>query len=106
MKKILFLTLALVLTGYSLNSYAQRLDEWITGHVMDKSSGAAIPNVDVVLKGTIIGTKTDTEGNYKIFIPSNAVNPTLVFVIPGYIPQEQLIGDQEEINVSLEPTII
>jgi len=43
--------------------FAQKV---ITGTVTDKSDGSAIPGVNVVVKGTTVGTTTDVNGTYSL----------------------------------------
>ena len=38
----------------------------ITGKVVDASDGTALPGVSVLVKGTTIGTATDSNGSYSI----------------------------------------
>ncbi len=53
----------------------------VSGKVTD-SKGAPLPGVNVLVKGTTIGTVTDTNGNYSITIPSGGGQ--LVFSFIGY----------------------
>lgn len=70
----------------------------ISGKVTD-SSGATLPGVSVVVKGTTTGTITDGNGNYSLSkIPENA---TLQFSFVGMKTQEIKIGTQTSINVVL-----
>jgi len=71
----------------------------LTGKVIDKSDGQAIPGVSVVVKGTSIGTVTNHEGNYSLAVPENAV--TLVFSFVGMTTQERPINGNTVIDVEL-----
>ncbi len=73
----------------------------IRGKVTDKN-GEPLPGVNVVVSGTTIGTITDIEGNYSFEIPDNASEITFSFI--GMEPKSVTIGNQEEINVILEPS--
>lgn len=53
----------------------------ITGKVTDKQ-GNTLPGVTILLKGTQLGTVTDSEGNYKLTVPEMQ-NPVLVFSFVG-----------------------
>ena len=44
----------------------------VTGTVMDKSTGEALPFCNVMVDGTNIGTSTDLNGNFNITLPENA----------------------------------
>lgn len=70
----------------------------ITGKVAD-SEGQYIPGVNVVVKGTSIGTITDADGVFSLKV--NQPNPVLVFSFVGYTTQEQVVGNQSTINISL-----
>lgn len=64
MKKILFIILsAIVVAG---NAYAAQSDfeTHIFGHVTDAKTGDFLPYINVVVKGTTIGTTTDKGGHY------------------------------------------
>ena len=70
----------------------------ISGKVTD-SSGASLPGVTVVIKGTSKGTITDVDGNYTLLnVPSSA---TLVFSFVGMRAEEIPVADKTSINVSL-----
>lgn len=76
----------------------------ITGTVTSAEDGQAIPGVQVVVKGTTIGTTTDLDGNYNLTVNEQA--ETLVFKFVGMATKEVTIGDQEVINVTLEPDVM
>ncbi len=73
----------------------------VTGKVTSESEGP-LPGVNVVIKGTTIGTVTDKEGNYALEAASDA---TLVFTYVGYKAQEIAVNNQSTINVSLIPDL-
>ncbi len=70
----------------------------ITGTVTD-NSGVPLPGVNIIVKGTSTGTQSDFDGNYTI---SAAANQTLVFTYVGFASREVSVGNQANINVSLE----
>ncbi len=70
----------------------------ISGKVTD-SSGVPIPGVSISVKGTSIGTITDSNGNYNLSNVSSEA--TIVFSFVGMKTQEIVVGTREEINVSL-----
>ena len=75
----------------------------ITGIVTDQS-GATLPGVSVVVKGTTFGVITDSNGSYSLTnIPENA---TLIFSFVGMKSQGIAVGDKSSINVSLEEETI
>ena len=69
----------------------------ISGTVKD-SKGEAVIGANVLVKGTTTGTITDTDGNFTLNVPNNAV---LVISFIGYKPVEIAIGNQNKINVTL-----
>lgn len=70
----------------------------IKGVVTD-SYAEPIPGVNVVVKGTVTGTFTDVDGNYKITADSKSV---LEFSSLGFLAQEVSVGGRAVINVVLE----
>lgn len=71
----------------------------IKGKVTDQTDGQSLPGVSVKIKGTVIATVTDVNGNFSIQADDNAV---LVFSYLGYDPIEVAVGGKEIINVSLK----
>ncbi|MCK9205778.1 MAG: TonB-dependent receptor [Salinivirgaceae bacterium] len=74
----------------------------ITGTVTDEN-GLSLPGVNVVEKGTTLGTITD--GNGKFSLKVSGPQAILVFSFIGYATQEVQIGNQTQINISLTPDI-
>jgi len=70
----------------------------IRGKVVDEQ-GLALPGVSVVVKGSPMGTTTNTEGFYTISVPND--NSTLVFSIVGFASQERSVKSDETINITL-----
>ena len=70
----------------------------IYGQVRD-IDGNPLPGVTTFIKGTRQGTITDRNGNYNINI--NGGGTSLVFSFIGMQSQEILVGDLNEINVTL-----
>ena len=68
-------SLALLLTFFlCVTAYAQKT---ISGTVIDKDLNEPLIGVNVLLKGTTIGTVTDFDGKYSLEVPDD--NGTLVF---------------------------
>ncbi len=70
----------------------------VTGKVLD-SSGAPIPGVNVVEKGTTTGTVTNFDGIYSLEVSSS--DATLSFSFIGFQELETAIAGQSEVNVTL-----
>ncbi|MCQ2237334.1 MAG: carboxypeptidase-like regulatory domain-containing protein, partial [Bacteroidales bacterium] len=71
----------------------------ITGRVVDENQ-APIPGVNVLVKGTTLGTITDFDGNYSISAPTGG---TLLYSFIGYNNKEIVVTSAGTINVQLEP---
>lgn len=71
----------------------------VSGRVTDESGNPMI-GVSVTLKGTSIGTITDTKGGYSLTLPEGA--GMLVFSYIGVKTQQIAINGRHEINVKLE----
>jgi len=71
----------------------------ITGKVTGPDN-EPLPGVTVVVKGTMIGTLSDANGNFSLSIPSEA--KTLSFSFVGMNSQELTIGNQTVFNVKME----
>lgn len=98
-RRVLSLTIAL--SCLSLLALAQ--ERTIRGTVTDGETSEALPGVNVVVKGTTIGTITDIEGNYTLSVPSDA--STLVFSSVGYSADEVAINNRSTIDLNLMPDI-
>ena len=70
----------------------------VIGIVKDRQ-GLVLPGVSLKIKGTQIGTVTNTNGAYSIMAQPNDV---LVFSFLGFIEKEVPVQSQTSINVSLE----
>jgi len=70
----------------------------ITGRVTANNDGTAIPGVTVKVKGSSIGTVTNTDGQYSIQVPDG--NQTLTFSSIGY-QTRQMQANSSTINVGL-----
>ncbi|TYA78702.1 VIT domain-containing protein [Seonamhaeicola marinus] len=70
----------------------------ISGTVTD-TNGSPLPGVNVMVKGTSIGTTTDFDGNYSINASEGA---DLVFSFIGMHPLETTIGNSSTVNIKME----
>lgn len=71
----------------------------VSGKVTDRT-GAPMPGVTVVVKGTTRGTVTNADGNYTL--TNIAEGTTLVYSFVGMRTQELIVGSQTTLNVTLE----
>lgn len=75
----------------------------VTGKVTDET-GAGLPGVSVLVKGTQRGTSSDAEGKYTLVIPDAEVEgAVLIFSFVGYTSQEITVGNQSVVSVQLAP---
>jgi len=92
----------IVLTSGSSNE-GQQKENKISGKVSDPT-GMPIPGASVVVKGTILGTVTDKDGNYTLSVPADA--KILSFSLVGMKSKEMAIGNQSIINIVLQEDIV
>jgi len=75
----------------------------VSGKIADQT-GAAIPGVSIVVKGTTVGTTSDLDGKFNLMIPSDA--KMLVFTFVGMKSQEMAIGNQSTFNITMQDETI
>jgi TonB-linked SusC/RagA family outer membrane protein len=74
-------------------------DRTIKGKIVDET-GAGLPGVSVIVKGSNVGTVSNSEGGFSVDIPDSG-NPILIFSFVGYLSKEIIVGNQTQIDVSL-----
>lgn len=97
-KKLLSLTAMLLLVSTFLHAQ----ERTVTGRITSSLDGAALPGVNVLVKGTTFGTVSDTEGNYSLSVPPDA---TLVFSFIGLKTQELTSGDKTTVDVQMSEDV-
>lgn len=80
-----------------INANAQ--DRNISGKVTSFEEGIGLPGVNVIIKGSTLGTITDIDGNYNLSIPSEG--STLVFSYIGYLTEEKVVENSNVLDVVL-----
>lgn len=70
----------------------------VTGLVRDEK-GEPLPGVNILIKGTQLGTITDSDGRFKIEVAEG--NAILIFSFVGYITQEVEIGNRDLLEIAL-----
>lgn len=78
---------------------AKAQDITVKGRVISSGDNEPMIGATVKVKGTGTGTVTDIDGNYTIKVNSNT---TLVYSMIGFKTVEQVVGNRNTINVSLE----
>lgn len=71
----------------------------VTGLITDSKTGAPLPGVTVLVKGTTVGTQTDMNGKYSIALPETKA--TISFSFIGYERQEIEASAGSVLNVAL-----
>ncbi len=85
------------------NNILPRQEKLVTGTVTSSEDSEGLPGVNVILKGTSVGTVTDVTGAYSLNIPDE--NAILVFSSVGFVQEEVVVGVRTVINISLVPDI-
>lgn len=101
MKKTLLRRIFFVLS-LLICSTAWAQERTVTGRVTSAEDGTGLPGVNVVIKGTTLGTVTDGDGNFSINASSGS---TIVVSFIGFTSQEVLLENQQQINFSLQSDI-
>lgn len=76
----------------------------IKGVVTDTKKGP-IPGVTVLVKGTTLGVVTDVSGKYRLTLPKEQKDISLIFSFVGMKTQVIKLGEQDTLNVVLEEDI-
>jgi len=82
-------------------SFASAIDNLaiaVTGTVMDEN-GDGFPGVNVLIKGTSVGTSTDAAGKYSLSVDDE--NAVLIFSFIGYATQEVSVGSRTSVDVKM-----
>ncbi len=75
----------------------------VTGRVTSQDDGLGFPGVNIVVKGTTIGTTSDSDGKFSLSVPSN--ESILVFSSIGYATTEEVVGSRSVIDVVMAADI-
>lgn len=75
----------------------------ITGRVIDSQTREPMPGVNIVVKGTAMGTVTDIEGRYTF----NISDPNSIILVSfiGYIQQEIALAGRRSIDIQMTPSV-
>ncbi|MUP39197.1 SusC/RagA family TonB-linked outer membrane protein [Labilibaculum euxinus] len=94
-KKMILLLLVLVINS----AFAGSQQALVTGKITDLNSGAPLPGVNIIIKGTTKGVSSNFDGTYSIDVSSP--KDVLVFSFLGYKAQEISVGNNKNINIKL-----
>ena len=97
----LFRSCIIVFSLAFLSSQTHAQETIVQGKVIDANSGDAVPFVNIVFKGTYIGTTTDFDGNY--LIKSTHPTDSLQASYIGYVIKSKVVskGIRQTINFQL-----
>jgi len=98
MMKRKFIITFILLIAFIGNVIGQ--ERTITGTATSAEDGTSLPGVNIIVKGTAIGTITDMDGNYSITVPGDAEELEFSFV--GMLTKTVTIGSANVIDVILE----
>lgn len=97
-----------VLTNAGMGAYAaaplsptgkiQTVTQEVTGTITD-DTGAPLPGVNVVEKGTTNGTLTDANGKFKLTVKGATSVLSISFI--GYASQEIVVGSQNTLSIQM-----
>src|SRR5687768_7085140 len=87
-----------ILTGCFHAETVMALNITVRGTVKD-AKGTALNAITVNVKGTNIGTTTDTDGKFKLMVPD--AKSVLVFSSIGFTSREITVGSETDMNVVL-----
>ena len=94
MRKII-MTLMVAL-GFVLTATAQ--NRTVSGTLKDER-GKPVANATVLVKGTVVGTSTDTEGKFSLSVPASG--RTLVVSGIGFTSQDVSIGNKTNLDITM-----
>src|SRR5690349_22210260 len=101
MKRELHLPILLltVLSFFAQNLFAQ--ERQITGTVSEKSTGAGLADVSVILRGTNVGTRTDENGKFSL--RTTKTGPIeLEVTLVGYGTEIKTVKGTEAVSVTMD----
>ena len=101
-RTLFFSILAVLLLSFQQATGQGRV---ITGTVSDEDS-QPIPGATVLVKGSVLGTITDLNGQFRLEIPSDLNQPLLVVSFVGYISEEIDISSQSVVTVNLAVDVL
>ncbi len=80
-------------------TYAEAQDHTVSGSITDSDSKSGLPGVNVILKGTTIGTTTNAEGKFQLKVPNSTGSLVISFI--GYVAEEVPINNRSTIDITL-----
>ena len=93
----------LVITGLMLFAFVSQAQTTVSGIITDDSTGETLIGVNVLVKGTILGTITDYDGNFSLSV-SYSPPFTLVISSVGYGRKEVEVTDTNVTDLAIKLT--
>ncbi|WP_254165667.1 carboxypeptidase-like regulatory domain-containing protein [Chryseosolibacter histidini] len=93
------MVLLIVLISLLQVTTALAQERTVSGRVTAAEDGSELPGINVLVKGTAIGTVTDHHGRYSLTVKCSG--SVLVFSLIGYITVERTVGGASVIDVQL-----
>lgn len=90
----------LLYTLLANGNYLFAQERVIEGIITSDAEDGHLPGVNVMVKGTTVGTISDVEGKYRLTVPASAT--TLVFSYIGYVSTDVEIGTRSTIDLQME----
>ncbi|SHH89718.1 TonB-linked outer membrane protein, SusC/RagA family [Chryseolinea serpens] len=80
----------------------QPFEVQISGTITD-DLGQPLPGVNILVKGTTLGTTSDAEGKFSLSVADE--NSVLVFTFIGFLSQEVQVGQRTNLSVQMMPDV-
>ncbi|QJX46893.1 carboxypeptidase-like regulatory domain-containing protein [Hymenobacter taeanensis] len=78
----------------------------VRGRILDHSSATALPGVTVLLKGTTVGTSTNSDGTFELLLPAGQLGPILLSIHSvGFVTKEVIANPEEPLHLSLDADV-
>lgn len=97
--QIIILILIIGVSGVYSSSASQQ--NQVSGRITDASTGEPMPGVNIVVKGTSIGTLSDVNGRYSLNVTSG--DAVLVYSFIGYTTKEVSLAGRSIVDLELSP---
>lgn len=92
--------------NHSAQRYLRQEDKLVTGIITDALDNSPLPGVNILVKNTLTGTTTNSDGSFTLRIPASVIDPVLVFSYLGYLTEEVPIKDQKTVVLGLVQDIM
>jgi len=98
LKKIRYYVIPIMLAFICGQAFAQSVN--VKGKVISGDNNQPLPGATITEKGKQNSIATSSAGLFSINVNAGAI---LVFNMVGYVPQEVVVGNQSEVNITLQP---